>query len=169
MPEIKLDIGGTGGTPQPAPGPGLRGTVAAGLVVVAAMAGGFAAWSMLAPLESAAVAPGTVSLDSNRKTVQHLEGGIVREIAVREGEVVSAGQALIRLDETQIMARLEFLRAQLLADRRQLQLVAEEIATVRKLLAKGLTQKPRLLALQRREADDNNFGFGLFRLNWKFR
>jgi multidrug efflux pump subunit AcrA (membrane-fusion protein) len=133
--------------------PNIGGPVKWGLLVIGLFFGGFIGWSSLAPLESAAVAPGTVSLDSSRKTVQHLEGGIVREIAIREGEVVSAGQALIRLDETQIMARLEFLRAQLLADRRQLELVAEEIATVRMLLAKGLTQKPRLLALQRREAE----------------
>lgn len=134
-------------------GPNIGGPVKWGLIVIGLFFGGFLGWGSVAPLESAAVAPGTVSLDSNRKTIQHFEGGIVREIAVREGAEVSAGQALIYLDETQILARLDFLRAQLTADQSQLRLVAEEIATVQKLLAKGLTQKPRLLALQRREAE----------------
>ncbi len=133
--------------------PDIGGPVKWGLIVIGLFFGGFLGWAVLAPLESAAVAPGTVSLDSNRKTVQHLEGGIVRRIAVREGEAVSAGQALIYLDETQIVARLDFLGAQLTADQSQLRLVAEEIATVQKLLDKGLTQKPRLLALQRRQAE----------------
>ncbi len=125
MPEIMLNVG-PGGGPQAAPGPGLRRTVLAGLAVVAAMAGGLAAWSMLAPLESAAVAPGTVSVEFNRKTIKHLEGGIVRRILVAEGERVRAGQTLIELDLTQARAQLELLRARRAsAASRQARLVAE--------------------------------------------
>ncbi len=130
MPEIRLDIGGGDpgniGGPQAAPGPGLRGTVLAGLVVVAAMAGGFTAWSMLAPLESAAVAPGTVAVEFNRKTIKHLEGGIVSRILVAEGDAVRAGQTLIELDRTQARAQLELLRGRRAsAGARQARLVAE--------------------------------------------
>jgi len=65
-PEIVPEIMVGGGGPQQAPGPGVRLLVLSGLVVVASMVAGLAAWSMLAPLESAAVAPGSVSVVINR-------------------------------------------------------------------------------------------------------
>ncbi len=133
--------------------PDLRRPIFGGLAVTVVFFGGFLGWAGSAPLESAAIAPGVVSLDSNRKTIQHLEGGIVSEIRVREGETVARGQALIRLDQIQARARLDFLGAQMTAEDHQIALVAEEVALVSKLFAKGLTQKPRLLALQRRKAE----------------
>ena len=90
------------------------------------MVGGFAAWSMLAPLESAAVAPGSVSVEFARKTIKHLEGGIVKRILVAEGETVRAGQLLIELDTTQATAQLELLRGRrAAAAARYARLVAE--------------------------------------------
>ncbi len=71
---------------------------------------GLIGWASLAPLESAAIAPGVVSVDGYRKTVQHLEGGIVGEILVREGDRVEAGQVVLRLDDTTPRASLELLR-----------------------------------------------------------
>jgi HlyD family type I secretion membrane fusion protein len=61
-------------------------------------------------LQSAAVAPGVVKVSSERKTVQHLEGGIVKEILVRDGDVVEPGQVLIRLDDVTAKARVELLK-----------------------------------------------------------
>lgn len=86
--------------------PSLRRTVVAGLVTVVLAFGGFLGWGFFARLDSAAIAPGVVTVDSHRKTVQHLEGGIVREVLVREGQRVAAGQVLIRLDTTQAEAVL---------------------------------------------------------------
>ena len=91
-------------------GMGIARPVSIGLAVVAAFFAGFGGWAAVATLESAAIAPGVVSVASNRKTVQHLEGGIVGEILVRDGDQVSAGQVLIRLDETQPRATLDLLR-----------------------------------------------------------
>ena len=70
-------------------------------------------WSALAKLDAAVTAQGVVSAETNRKTVQHLEGGIVREILVREGQHVEAGQVLFRLDLTQPKAGYELQRNQL--------------------------------------------------------
>jgi HlyD family type I secretion membrane fusion protein len=70
-------------------------------------------WSAFARLDSAITATGVVSAETNRKTVQHLEGGIVREIHVREGQHVQAGQVLFRLDPTQAKAGYELQRNQL--------------------------------------------------------
>lgn len=96
--------------------------------------GGFMAWAALAPLESAAIAPGTLGVSGERKTVQHLEGGIVAGIAVAEGDAVAAGQTLIVLDDTQpraALARLESerrsteaLEARLVAERDGLDAIA---------------------------------------------
>jgi HlyD family type I secretion membrane fusion protein len=79
---------------------------AAGFVFFAGLAG----WSWIAPLASAAIAPGVVSPDGNRKTVQHLEGGIIRTIHVREGDVVIVGDKLVVLEETQARAKLDEMR-----------------------------------------------------------
>ena len=66
----------------------------------------FFLWSILAPLESAAVSSGVLRADGGgRKTVQHLEGGIIEKILVKEGQVVRAGQPLVLLDRTQSSAR----------------------------------------------------------------
>ena len=68
---------------------------------------GLGSWSFLAPLAGAAIAPGIISPDGNRKTIQHLEGGIIRAIHVREGDAVTAGQLLMTLDNIEAQARLE--------------------------------------------------------------
>ena len=90
-------------------------TIVVGLLTVAAFLGGVAAWSVLAPLESAAMAPGFVSVESHRKTIAHLEGGIVQSILVREGERVKRGQEMVIFDSTQSSAALAFRRGRQLA------------------------------------------------------
>lgn len=139
--------------PPAIPAMGIAGPVIAGLVIIALFFGGLMSWAALAPISSAAIAQGTVSVESNRKTVQHLEGGIIGAILVRDGDVVKQGQVVIRLDETQPRARIKLLRGQVIALDKQLLLLAEEIGAMRILLKKGLTQKSRLLALMRRHAE----------------
>lgn len=92
-----------------------RGPVMLSLAVALAFFGGFAAWSQLAPLASAAVASASVSPEGHRKTVQHLEGGIIRKIAVTEGDRVRAGETLLVLDDTQSLARFRLQKARHLA------------------------------------------------------
>ena len=77
-----------------------RGLVLAGAGIMAVFLGGFGGWAAYAPLQSAAVAPGTVAVESYRKTVQHLEGGIIAQILVKDGDLVTEGQPLVRLDDT---------------------------------------------------------------------
>jgi len=206
---------------------GLRGPLVAALVVAAAFFGGFGLWSVLAPLASAAVAPGTISPEGHRKTVEHLEGGIIREIAVKDGDRIAAGQVLMVLEDTQALARyrlqqarhltlrslearlqaeesgaagvdwttvpdgpgqadaiadqqaifaarletmasvrkileqriaqlqeeIQGLEAQIVSGTRQLELIAKEVGAVETLLKKGLARMPRLLALQRSQAE----------------
>jgi HlyD family secretion protein len=70
-------------------------------------------WSAIAKLDSAVTAPGIVAEGSGRKSVQHLEGGIVKDILVREGEHVAAGQLLFHLDPTQAESTVDLLQKQL--------------------------------------------------------
>jgi multidrug efflux pump subunit AcrA (membrane-fusion protein) len=91
--------------------------VFSGGLIIAAGASALGAWGALAPLTGAIVAPAVVKVDLNRKVVQHQEGGIVHDIFVRDGDHVSAGQELIRLDDVRIDAQLDLLRTQLDAER----------------------------------------------------
>ncbi len=84
----------------------------AGLIIVLSIFGGLGAWAALAPLDSAALAPGVITVENYRKTVQHLEGGIVKAILVRDGENVVKDQTLIILEDTQPSALLEVIRGQ---------------------------------------------------------
>ena len=72
-------------------------------------------WAAITPLGSAVVASGVVTTEGNKKTIQHLEGGILKEILIREGQHVEAGQVILRLDDTSPRANLEIFRNQLYA------------------------------------------------------
>ncbi len=191
----------------------------------------FIVWGFLAPLESAVVGEGTVVVDTNKRTVQHLEGGIIKEILVKNGDLVKEGQHLITLEGDTAQSHYDFLEWRLLVEKaaidrllaermdadeidystellsrskekevakilevqnnlfkvrkdsiaqnisilnqrisqlekqidglnaqkrsgqEQIRLIREELETAQKLLAKGLEQKPRILALQRTAAE----------------
>jgi HlyD family type I secretion membrane fusion protein len=93
----------------------LRAPIMAGAALVVFGFGGFAAWAAFVPLRSAVMAPGVVAVESKRRVVQHLEGGIVAELAVRDGQLVRAGDLLMRLDDTQSASRRSQLDARQIA------------------------------------------------------
>lgn len=80
-----------------------------GWVVIALFFGVLGVWSLLAPLDGAVIAEAVVKVEGNRKPIQHLEGGIVRQIRVHDGDGVEAGDILIVLDDVQARAELEVL------------------------------------------------------------
>jgi membrane fusion protein, type I secretion system len=84
-----------------------------GLGVIIAVFGGLIFWSVVAPINGAVVAPGQVMVESNRKIVQHLEGGVVGEILVHEDQFVEKGEVLARLDSTVTQANLTRVESQL--------------------------------------------------------
>ena len=83
-----------------------------GLVLFALVFGVFGIWASVAPLDGAAHAFGRVTVASNSKTAQHLEGGIIAAILVKNGDFVKEGDLLIKLDETQSLAQLDIVRSQ---------------------------------------------------------
>lgn len=77
-----------------------------GVATLLAWGGGFGVWAGIAPLDGAVVAPGTFVATGQNKQVQHFEGGIIAEMLVQEGDAVTKGQPLVRLDETASRAKL---------------------------------------------------------------
>src|SRR5262245_41979037 len=90
------------------------GLTGAGVILIGFVAA--AAWAALAPLSGSIVAAGIVKVDTNRKTVQHRDGGIVSEILVREGQEVTQGQPLVLLDDARVDSSFDLLRSQLDAE-----------------------------------------------------
>jgi HlyD family secretion protein len=84
-----------------------------GLAVVAVLVGGIGGWAATGELAGAVIAPGRFVVQSNIKKVQHPTGGIVGEILVKEGDLVEAGQVVLRLDDTVSRATLGVVRSQL--------------------------------------------------------
>jgi HlyD family secretion protein len=97
--------------------PDWRRPALAGYAIIAIAFGGLGLWAATAQLASGIVAPATLGIESNRKTVQHLEGGIIREILVREGDAVKKGQVLFRLDSVPAGSNDQMLRHELAAAR----------------------------------------------------
>ena len=87
-----------------------QGIARKGLWVLALSFGGFLLWAGLAPLDEGVPSAGTVAIDTKRKSVQHLTGGIVQEVLVREGQEVKADQVLMRLDASVSKANFEAVR-----------------------------------------------------------
>ena len=108
------------------PGMHVSRVVRMGLGVIGLGVLGLGGWALLAPLSGAIIAPGFVKVDLNRKVVQHQEGGIVREIKVRDGDRVRQGQELVVLDDVRVEAAFDLLRLQVDSERaRAARLTAE--------------------------------------------
>lgn len=134
--------------------------IAWGVLIALFGFGGFVLWAVLAPLDEGVVAQGTVNVDSKRKTVQHLRGGIVDQILVRDGDRVVKDQPLIRLNDTQLVKTHLALQEQIngleqLASGKaqQIRLLNEELASLRKLFNEGYVPRNRLFDLERALAE----------------
>ncbi len=98
-----------------------------GLWALALGLGGFLLWAGLAPLDEGVPGQGMVTIDTKSKAVQHLSGGIIKEVLVKEGEVVKEGQLLIKLDEATTRANFEAARQRYLGLRAmEARLLAEQ-------------------------------------------
>lgn len=78
-----------------------------GYILIFITFGVFGGWAAVAKLDSAVVAPGTISLEGNRRVVQHFEGGFVEEILVQEADRVELGDVLVRLNSIEARSNLE--------------------------------------------------------------
>ncbi|HMB47076.1 MAG TPA: HlyD family efflux transporter periplasmic adaptor subunit [Afifellaceae bacterium] len=131
-------------------------TAAAVILVLVLGLGG---WSALTSVDGAVVASGLVAAESDSRSVQHLDGGIISEILVRDGDRVDAGDELMLLDAAQFREQIQGLQAQIAAAREESNLLANEMQSLTELEAKGLVTKTRITALKRQKAKaDGEFG-----------
>ena len=91
-----------------------RSPMVLGALCLALLVGGFGAWSATTHIMGAVVAPGRLEVAQNRQVVQHPDGGVVAEIAVKEGDRIAEGDLLIRLDDEQLRSDLAVVEGQLL-------------------------------------------------------
>lgn len=138
-----------------------------GLLIIGVGFGGFLLWAGLAPLDEGVPTQGIVSIDTKRKPVQHLTGGLVTEILVREGQMVNAGQVLARIDPASSRANLEaeqqnYRGTQAMIDSYREQykslegkrdLLRQMLAGIRDLVAEGYVARNQQLDLERQIAD----------------
>jgi len=103
LPELKVEYTDT------------RKIIRTGMLILIVFFGFGGAWITLAEISGAVIASGEVKVDTERKTVQHLEGGIVRAILVKNGSRVKVNEPLIELESSRVMAGVEQLRLQLAA------------------------------------------------------
>jgi HlyD family type I secretion membrane fusion protein len=105
---------------------GIKLRVFAGTLAVLMLVGGFGGWAATAELSGAVIGQGQVTVDKDLRSIQHLDGGIIKSISVKKGELVAEGQVLFTLDGTQMKAEMQILKGQLgeLLAKRQ-RLVAE--------------------------------------------
>ncbi|MFC6448010.1 HlyD family type I secretion periplasmic adaptor subunit [Shinella zoogloeoides] len=103
-----------------------RGPITAGILIVVLFFGLFGGWAVFAPLNGAIIGDGTVTVEGNRRKVDHYEGGVVEQVKVRDGSFVTAGQVLIALDDTKLLAQTEIYGQQLAVARAtEARLIAE--------------------------------------------
>lgn len=91
----------------------VQGPVLAGLLTLILMIGGFVGWASFTPLNSAVMGQAVLVVESNRRDVAHLEGGVVRQIHVRDGTEVNEGDLLLTLDPVRATAALQIVRGQI--------------------------------------------------------
>lgn len=90
-----------------------RAPMTVGILGMIILLGGFGTWSITTTLSGAIIASGQVEVDRNRQIVQHPDGGVVAEIAVDEGDTVTQGQLLVRLDDNLLQSELNLIEGQL--------------------------------------------------------
>src|SRR3954454_19648365 len=95
-----------------APSDSIKHVALAGWIIIALFFGGIGSWAATAPLNGAIVGNAIIKVEGNRKSVQHLDGGIVKNLRVKEGDKMNAGDVLIVLDETQAQAEYDVLSQQ---------------------------------------------------------
>ena len=136
-----------------------RGPIAIGAPILLIWAFGFGVWAATAPLASAVVASGSFVATGQNKQVQHLEGGIIRELLVKEGDIVEANQPLVRLDDTAAQSKLRRLatrRSRLLATAARLRAEINSSEQIQLLPAQAdeMTNDPEVRSIVQAQQDE---------------
>lgn len=140
-----------------------------GWIVLLVGFGGFMLWAMFAPLDKGVSAQGTVITDGQRKVIQPAVSGVIEEILVKDGDMVAAGQLLVRMNDLQVSAQAEGTReaiagvkgqiagleASVESQQAQLKFLKEQLVSMRELAKEGYVARNRVLELERNYAQIN--------------
>ncbi len=118
-------------------------------VVALCLLVGAGGWAATAQIKGAVIATGVFKVQSFSKSVQHLEGGLIREILVKDGDRVTAGDILVRLEQSDVTSQIRSEESQAQSKSRQIELLLDELQDLEGLAEKGLVPKPRLTAIER--------------------
>lgn len=124
-----------------------------GLWVLLIGFGGFLLWATLMPLSSGVPSSGSVVVDGRRKAIQHLSGGVVKQILVREGQSVKEGDILMRMDDSLALANKSSAESQLKSIEIQIRFLEKLIGNLQSMADEGYYPQNRLLELQKQLAD----------------
>jgi len=135
-----------------------RSIRAIGMTIVLTTFGVFGIWAVFAPIDSSALAPGVVVVKAYKKTIQHLDGGIVSKILTKDGAIVEEGEPLLILDDAQIKAQLEISRGENITRAAQVARLGAERDQLKDIDYPALLNEPNnARALEARAAETNVF------------
>ena len=111
---------------------------------------GFLAWGLFIPLDSGTPSTGIVSVDGHRKPIQHSSGGTVAEVFVKEGQKVSTGDALLKLEDSATTATLSQINSEIRATSIEIQMLQKVLPGIRELVQDGFYAKNQYLDKERK-------------------
>jgi protease secretion system membrane fusion protein len=120
-----------------------------GLGILVIGFGGFLLWASVAPLDQGVTASATVTFDTRRRSLQHLSGGVLKELLVKDGDSVARGQMLMRMDESAALAAKSASESQLQAVKIQIEHLSKLISSLAPLVDEGFYPANRLFELRR--------------------
>lgn len=118
-------------------------------IITVILIGGFGGWATLFSINGAVIATGMVAVDGKRKLVQHLDGGTIAQIHVKDGAQIKAGATLVTLDARELHADLAALDREIAARSQQIALIESELVGLVELHAKKLVANQRVSVMQR--------------------
>lgn len=113
---------------------------------------GLGGWSAAASISGAVIASGTVAVEGKRRAIQHLDGGVIAKLHVKNGDVVEEGSLLVTLQTHELEAERDGLDREIAARSAQIKLIEEELENLLELLEKRLVAQSRVATLQRESA-----------------
>lgn len=124
-----------------------------GLLVLLIGLGGFLLWAIFVPLASGIPSSGTVIVDGQRKVVQHLSGGVVKHIDIKEGQSVKEGDILMRMDEAVALANKSNAESQLKSIEIQIRFLEKLLGDLQSMAEEGFYPRNRFIEYQKQLAD----------------
>lgn len=131
----------------------VKGPLRTGLTVLLIGLGGFLVWATFVPLDAGVPSSGTVIVDGRRKVIQHLSGGVVKHIEVKEGQSVKEGDVLIRMDDSLALANKSNAESQLKSIEIQIKFLEKLVGDLQPMTEEGFYPRNRFIEFQKQLAD----------------